>query len=189
MESITSWAELVMDILTLLTPRLTFYQQHFIQLLYTVPTLQPFIDTTDSIIEMTGGHRNPLNPQFKFSKSSRIFFFPQPHLLKCCCGCVEGLCVGEWRAPLTMLPAATEPGARTLTQRQETGLVMMIRNNIHSLVSHIRYHCNISHTHKMVAGEWGDERVRVRRAVVRGWCWPLLHWSQPLVTSRQPREY
>ena len=41
-------------------------------------------EITDTIIEMTDGHRNPLNPQFKFSKFSRIFFFPQPHLLKCC---------------------------------------------------------------------------------------------------------
>ena len=93
---------------------------------------------------------------------------------------MEGLCVGEWRAPLTMLPAATEPGARTLTQRQETGLVMMIRNNIHSLLSHIWYIVtSLTHTRWLLESE--DERVRVRRAVEREagaghYCTGLSHW-------------
>ena len=42
----------------------------------------PLSKVTDSTIHMTSGYRNPLNPYFKYKKSSWIIIFHQPLFLK-----------------------------------------------------------------------------------------------------------
>ena len=94
---------------------------------------------------------------------------------------MEGLCVGEWRAPLTMLPAATEPGARTLTQRQERLVWWWWSGIIFTHLSHILDIIVTSHTHTRWLLE--SEEMRESGSGEQWWeagaghyCTGLSHW-------------